>query len=181
MFIPSVVSAIQVLLKGPAWLLQKLISIFAGWKEALPSQKPPPGVCSPSDSPYELHPTQRRPSQPDQPQLSTPYPKKTTPQVQVPPNAPLTRPGTYPQDHHDTGRPTFETQDLPPSPDRQQSRHDRTRSKDQHQLNKQNPYYTNLRERAKQVGDECTRDALNAKASAWIFRGILVYCVASVY
>ncbi|OJA08014.1 hypothetical protein AZE42_08021 [Rhizopogon vesiculosus] len=105
------------------------------------------------------------------------------------------------QDHHDTGRPTFETQDPPPSPDRQQFQHDRTRSKDQNQLNKHNKYYMSLRERAKQEGDKmdkcfqrsdkackrgesvrgqklrekgnqhgCTRDALNAEASAWIFR-----------
>ncbi|OAX33267.1 DUF1771-domain-containing protein [Rhizopogon vinicolor AM-OR11-026] len=114
-FIPSVVSVIQALLKGPAWLLQKFISVFAGWNEALPSEIPlSSGVCSHSDSPYELHPSQRlgrvnhphgqtlAPSQcspyPLRPsrQSSTPYPTRPAPQAppQHPPYPPLRQPST---------------------------------------------------------------------------------------
>jgi hypothetical protein len=71
MFIPSVLAALQTLLKGPAWLLHKVIGIFSDWNEPLPPTLPP--SYSPSDSPYELHgiPSQQRTYQ-SQRQISVP-------------------------------------------------------------------------------------------------------------
>ncbi|OAX33897.1 hypothetical protein K503DRAFT_484112 [Rhizopogon vinicolor AM-OR11-026] len=166
--IPSVLSALRALLKFPYWFLRKVIGILFGWTRFPPSQRPP------SDS----SPTYRQP--PPEHSTTSQYSNYQTPSHSDQPS---------------------ETQDLPPSPDRQQSQHGRTRSKDQDQLNKQNPYYTGLRERANQEGDEVdrcfqqsdeacergesvrgqelreegeeheyARDALNAEASAWIFR-----------
>ncbi|KAJ8591163.1 DUF1771-domain-containing protein [Rhizopogon salebrosus TDB-379] len=72
-FVPSVLAALQKLLKGPAWLLQKVIGIFSGWNESLSTPIPSSYSCSPSDSPYELHgiPSQQRTYQ-SQPQISVP-------------------------------------------------------------------------------------------------------------
>jgi hypothetical protein len=72
-FIPSVIAALQTLLKGPAWLLQKVIAIFSGWNESVPHPIPSSYSCSPSDSPYELHgiPSQQRTYQ-SQPRISVP-------------------------------------------------------------------------------------------------------------
>ncbi|KAG2038133.1 hypothetical protein BDR03DRAFT_1091372 [Suillus americanus] len=53
-FIPSVLLALKALLKGPTWLLQKVISIFFGRREyPLPPPPPSSALCSPSDSPYQ--------------------------------------------------------------------------------------------------------------------------------
>ncbi|KAG2043491.1 hypothetical protein BDR03DRAFT_422434 [Suillus americanus] len=52
MSIPSVLSVLQAILKCPAWLLQKLFSIFSGSRESpLPPKQSVP-LCSLSDSPY---------------------------------------------------------------------------------------------------------------------------------
>ncbi|KAG0692227.1 hypothetical protein DFH29DRAFT_545199 [Suillus ampliporus] len=60
MFIPSVLSALEALLKCPAWLLRKVFSIFSSQSES-----PPPQIssdlCSQSDSPYEGTPSQWKP------------------------------------------------------------------------------------------------------------------------
>ncbi|KAG2342952.1 hypothetical protein BDR05DRAFT_333204 [Suillus weaverae] len=53
MFIPSVLSALEALLKGPVWLLRKVISIFYGRRESSPPPIPSSALCSLSDSPYE--------------------------------------------------------------------------------------------------------------------------------
>ncbi|KAG2148596.1 hypothetical protein BD769DRAFT_576855 [Suillus cothurnatus] len=52
MFIPSILSLFGALLKGPAWLLQKVISVFFGRKEPPPLPTQSAASCSLSDSPY---------------------------------------------------------------------------------------------------------------------------------
>ncbi|OAX33895.1 hypothetical protein K503DRAFT_869258 [Rhizopogon vinicolor AM-OR11-026] len=125
--IPSVISALQALLKFPRWLLWKVIRIFIGWTRFPPPQRPPSDSYSPYSphdyggisSPRNLFPTDRQlspgpsrsagahcsttsrhldyqaPPQSNQPQPSTLYSTKTT--LQVPPNALVTKPGTYTQ------------------------------------------------------------------------------------
>ncbi|KAG2146396.1 uncharacterized protein EDB93DRAFT_473631 [Suillus bovinus] len=53
MFIPSVISALKALLKGPMWLLQKAISIFLSRRKSSPPPRSSPALISPSDSPYK--------------------------------------------------------------------------------------------------------------------------------
>ncbi|KAG1802622.1 uncharacterized protein HD556DRAFT_1488875 [Suillus plorans] len=59
MFIPSVLSALEALLKGPTWLLRIIISIFGGKKSPRPPIQPRTSI-SESDSPYEITHLQRQ-------------------------------------------------------------------------------------------------------------------------
>ncbi|KAG1752990.1 hypothetical protein EDB19DRAFT_2035542 [Suillus lakei] len=53
MFIPSVQSALEALLKGPTWLLWKVVSIFFSRRGSPPPPIPSSDLRSVSDSPYE--------------------------------------------------------------------------------------------------------------------------------
>ncbi|KAG1751601.1 uncharacterized protein EDB91DRAFT_615066 [Suillus paluster] len=59
--IPSLLSVLEALLKSPAWLLRKILSLFVGKTESPPLQEPSSGLYPPSDSPYEGTPSQRKP------------------------------------------------------------------------------------------------------------------------
>lgn len=85
-FIPSVLLALEALLKGPKWLLYKVISIFFGSKKSPPPPPPVPSLAlqSLSDSPYESAHSQQAPYQsPRQPSVRPPAAR--APQVFVVP------------------------------------------------------------------------------------------------
>ncbi|KAG2111273.1 uncharacterized protein F5147DRAFT_102039 [Suillus discolor] len=60
MFIPSVLSALEALLKGPTWLLRIVISKFFGRKKPPRPSIQPRTAISESDSPYEITHSQRQ-------------------------------------------------------------------------------------------------------------------------
>ncbi|KAG2146397.1 uncharacterized protein EDB93DRAFT_473684 [Suillus bovinus] len=121
MFIPTVLSALEALLKGPMWLLRKAISIFFGKRESPPPPVPSPALTSPSDSPYKsVHSQPQRSYERTQSQQQTstynlyPPPRRVTEYSQSPS-------AQQPSVHRSQSAHQSPSQHTPYQPHRQQS------------------------------------------------------------